>query len=205
MRINPADTAWFAEDCSLLDAPMVRGFMVPKAQDADSLTQLAARLRPDQWLIPLVETAAGWFAAQAIARVPRMLRLAFGSVDFMSDSGIQGEGQEMNSVRTQLVRVSRLTGIAAPIDGCRWPSTMPSSLKATCGVRAASASVSSSASIPGSGRRAHRLCADGGRGGVAASVIEALAADPLGAITVDGKMVDKPIALLAQAILAEAA
>lgn len=36
-------------------------------------------------------------------------------------------------------------------------------------------------------------------------VVEALAAGPLGAITVDGKMVDKPIALLAQAILAEAA
>jgi len=33
-------------------------------------------------------------------------------------------------------------------------------------------------------------------------VVEALAAGPLGA---DGKMVDKPIALLAQAILAEAA
>ena len=36
-------------------------------------------------------------------------------------------------------------------------------------------------------------------------VVEALAAGPLGAITVDGKTVDKPIALLAQAILAEAA
>lgn len=117
VRINPADTAWHADDCALLESPRVRGLMVPKAQDVAGLATLASRLRDDQWLIPLVETVAGWFDAQAIARVPRVLRLAFGSVDFMSDSGIQGEGDEMNSVRTQLVLVSRLAGIGAPIDG----------------------------------------------------------------------------------------
>ena len=83
--INPADTAWHAEDCALLASPLVRGFMVPKAQNPDDLAQLASRLREDQWLVPLVESVAGWFSAQAIARVSRVLRLAFGSVDFMAD------------------------------------------------------------------------------------------------------------------------
>ena len=36
-------------------------------------------------------------------------------------------------------------------------------------------------------------------------VVDALAAGPLGAIAVDGKLVDKPVAQLAQAILQEAA
>ena len=205
VRINPADTAWHAEDCSLLDAPMVRGFMVPKAEDAEGLAQLAARLHQDQRLIPLVETVAGWFAAQAIARVPRVLRLAFGSVDFMSDSGIQGEGEEMHSVRTQLVLVSRLAGIAAPIDGV-------------------SVAIDDAAQLDSDVRRSRRfgfgakLCIHprqvaGVHQGFAPTaaevawaerVVAALAAGPLGAVTVDGKMVDKPIALLAQAILAEA-
>lgn len=205
VRINPADTAWHAEDCSLLAAPMVRGLMVPKAQDAEGLAQLAARLRQDKWLIPLVETVAGWFAAQAIARVPRVLRLAFGSVDFMSDSGIQGEGEEMHAVRTQLVLVSRLAGIAAPIDGV-------------------SVAIDDAAQLDSDVRRSRRfgfgakLCIHpkqvaGVHEGFAPTaaevawaerVVAALAAGPLGAVTVDGKMVDKPIALLAQTILAEA-
>lgn len=204
VRINPADTAWYAEDCSLLEAPLVRGLMVPKAQDAAALAQLAGRLREDQWLIPLVETVAGWFAAQSIAGVPRVLRLAFGSVDFMSDSGIQGEAEEMNSVRTQLVLVSRLAGLAAPIDGV-------------------SVAIDDAAQLESDVRRSRRfgfgakLCIHprqvaGVHSGFAPTatevawaerVVAALAAGPLGAVTVDGKMVDKPIALLAQAILAE--
>lgn len=206
VRVNPSDTTWYAEDCQLLDSPMVRGLMVPKAQDAQGLAALAGRLRDDQWLIPLVETVAGWFEAQAIARAPRVLRLAFGSVDFMSDSGIQGEGEEMNAVRTQLVLVSRLAGIRAPIDGV-------------------SVAIDDAAQLESDVRRSRRfgfgakLCihpkqVSGVHQGFAPSaaevawarrVVAALAAGPLGAVTVDGKMVDKPIALLAQAILDESA
>lgn len=205
VRINPSDTAWHAEDCALLALPMVRGLMVPKSQDAPGLAQLGERLREDQRLIPLIETVAGWFAAEAIARVPRVLRLAFGSVDFMSDSGIQGEAEEMNSVRTQLVLVSRLAGIAAPIDGV-------------------SVAIDDAAQLESDVRRSRRfgfgakLCIHprqvaGVHSGFAPTqaevawagrVVAALAAGPMGAVTVDGKMVDKPIALLAQAILAEA-
>jgi citrate lyase subunit beta/citryl-CoA lyase len=205
VRINPADTPWYGEDCDLLAAPMVRGLMVPKAQDAAALSELAGRLREDQWLIPLVETVAGWFAAREIAHVPRVLRLAFGSVDFMSDSGIQGEAEEMNSVRTQLVLVSRLAGIAAPIDGV-------------------SVAIDDAPQLDLDVRRSRRfgfgakLCIHpkqvaGVHAGFAPTAVElawaervvaALAAGPLGAITVDGKMVDKPVALLAQAMLAEA-
>ncbi len=204
VRINPADTAWYADDCSVLASPLVRGLMVPKAQDVQGLTALAGTLREDQRLIPLVETVAGWFEAKAIAQVPRVLRLAFGSVDFMSDSGIQGEGEEMNAVRTQLVLVSRLAGIVAPIDGV-------------------SVAIDDATQLETDVRRSRRfgfgakLCIHpkqvaGVHRGFAPSaaevawarrVVEALAAGPMGAVTVDGKMVDKPIALLAQAILGE--
>lgn len=205
VRINPSDTAWYDEDCSLLASPAVRGVMLPKAQDVAQLQQLTARLREGQHVIPLVESVAGWFEALALARVPGVLRLAFGSVDFMSDSGIQGEGEEMHSVRTQLVLVSRLAGIQAPIDGV-------------------SVALDDAQQLDADVRRSRRfgfgakLCIHprqvaGVHTGFAPTaaerawaqrVVDALAAGPLGAVTVDGKMVDKPIALLAQAILAEA-
>ena len=202
VRINPSDTSWYLEDCSLLASPMVRGFMVPKAQDAASLAQLAGRLRDDQWLIPLVESVAGWFSAQAIAQAPRVLRLAFGSVDFMSDSGIQGEAEEMNSVRTQLVLVSRLAGIAAPIDGV-------------------SVAIDDAAQLETDVRRSRRfgfgakLCIHPSQVAPihaalrptehaldwARRVLVADAASP-GAARLDGRMVDRPVVLQAQRTLA---
>ena len=116
VRVNPLHTPWHDEDLSLLQAPRVRGLMLPKAQDAAALHTLTRRLQPGQQLIPLVETVAGWFEAEALARSPQVLRLAFGSVDFMADSGIQGEGEEMDAVRTPLVLTSRRAGIQPPID-----------------------------------------------------------------------------------------
>lgn len=205
IRINQADSAWHEDDCSLLDSPAVRGVMLPKAQDVPGLQRVTGRLRAGQHVIPLVESVTGWFEALPLARVPGVLRLAFGSVDFQSDSGIQGEGEEMNAVRTQLVLVSRLAGLQAPIDGV-------------------SVAIDDAAQLQADVRRSRRfgfgakLCIHpkqvaGVHAGFkptdaevawARRVVDALAAGPLGAITVDGKMVDKPIALLAQAILAEA-
>jgi citrate lyase subunit beta/citryl-CoA lyase len=205
IRINQSDSAWHEDDCSLLASPAVRGVMLPKAQDVPGLENVTRRLRDGQQVIPLVESVAGWFEALPLARVPGVLRLAFGSVDFQSDSGIQGEGEEMNAVRTQLVLVSRLAGLQAPIDGV-------------------SVAIDDAAQLEADVRRSRRfgfgakLCIHpkqvaGVHTGFAPTaaevawarrVVDALAAGPLGAITVDGKMVDKPIALLAQAILAEA-
>lgn len=204
VRVNPADTPWHADDCALLELPAVRGVMMPKAEDPEGLARLATRLRPDQALIPLVETVAGWFDALALARVPRVARLAFGSFDFMSDSGIQGDGEELDAVRTQLVLVSRRAGLLPPVDGVSLAIDDVPQLEADI-------------------RRSHRfgfgakLCIHprqiaGVHAGFAPTVaqvqwarrvVDILANSTLGAVAVDGKLVDKPVALLAQSILDE--
>lgn len=204
VRVNPANTTWHAEDCALLELPAVRGMMLPKAQDAAALARLAGTLRPDQSIIPLVESVAGWFEALALARVPRVHRLAFGSFDFMSDSGIQGDGEELDTVRSHLVLVSRLAGLPPPVDGV-------------------SVAIDDTQQLAADVRRSRRygfgakLCIHpkqvaGIHSGFAPTekeiswarrVLDALASGPLGAIAVDGKLVDKPIALLAQSIVDE--
>ena len=45
-----------------------------------------------------------------------MTRLAFGSVDFCLETGIQG-GEQLDFVRAQLTVESCLAGLAAPIEG----------------------------------------------------------------------------------------
>ena len=118
VRVNPEGTPWHADDCELLlETDKLAGVMVPKAEEHTSIARLARHLGDGQELIPLVETVAGHFEAAALARVPRVSRLAFGSFDFMFDSGIQADGEELDAVRTNLVLVSRHAGLRAPIDG----------------------------------------------------------------------------------------
>jgi citrate lyase subunit beta/citryl-CoA lyase len=205
IRINPEGTDWHDEDRELLDSPAVAGVMVPKAEEATSIARLARHLGDGQELIPLVETVAGHFEAAALARVPRVSRLAFGSIDFMSDSGIQSDAEELDAVRTNLVLVSRHAGLRAPIDGV-------------------SLAIDDAAQLEQDVRRSRRfgmgakLCIHPKQVAVvhagfapkpeevawARRVLDALASGPLGAIAVDGKLVDRPIALRAEAILAEA-
>ena len=204
LRVNPSDTAWHTEDCKLLELAAVCGVMLPKAQDPAALARLASTLRPEQSIIPLIESVAGWFDAQALAKVPQVHRLAFGSMDFMVDSGIQGDGEELDAVRTQLVLLSRLAGVLPPIDGV-------------------SLAIDDAEQLAVDVRRSRRygfgakLCIHPKQIAVvhngftataqeidwAQRVVNALAGNPLGAITVDGKLVDKPIAMRAQAILDE--
>lgn len=207
VRVNPEGTAWHADDCELLQSTdKLAGVMVPKAQDPTSIARLARHLSDGQELIPLVETVTGHFEAAALARVPRVSRLAFGSFDFMSDSGIQSDGEALDAVRTNLVLVSRHAGLHAPIDGV-------------------SLAIEDAEQLQSEVQRSRRfgmgakLCIHPNQVAVvhfafapkpqevewARRVLDALARGPLGAIAVDGKLVDRPIALRADAILAEAA
>ena len=53
----------------------------------------------------------------AIATAPGVVRLAFGSVDFQLDLGIEGDRDELLMARSQLVLASRLAGLLPPVDG----------------------------------------------------------------------------------------
>jgi citrate lyase subunit beta/citryl-CoA lyase len=204
VRINPFGTPWYDEDCAVLAQAAVVGVMVPKAEDASQLASLAQSLREGQVLLPLVESVAGHFSAAQLARVPRVARLAFGSFDFMSDAGIRGDAEELDAVRTNLVLVSRHAGIAAPVDGVTL---------ATDDVAQIERDVARSRRYGMGGKLCiHPKQVPLVNAGFAPSdkevdwahrVLAALAQGPLGAVTVDGKLVDKPIELMARAILEE--
>jgi citrate lyase subunit beta/citryl-CoA lyase len=204
VRINPHGTPWYDDDRAVLALPAVAGVMVPKAQDAGQLASLAQSLRQGQVLVPLVESVAGHFAAQELARVPRVDRLAFGSFDFMSDAGIRGDAEELDAVRTNLVLVSRHAGIAAPVDGVTL---------ATDDVPQIERDVARSRRFGMGGKlcihpRQVPVVNTGFAPGEkevewARRVVAALAQGQLGAVAVDGKLVDKPIELMARTILEE--
>jgi len=116
LRINGSETPWYRKDLELLQNPGLRGILVSKAEKFEnSLIQTCTAL--SKVLIPLIETALGFRRARELADCPNVERLAFGHLDFQSDLGINDDGDALLYFRSELVLVSRLAGIAPPLDG----------------------------------------------------------------------------------------
>jgi citrate lyase subunit beta / citryl-CoA lyase len=200
IRINGPDTDWFGDDVALCGLPGVAAVMVPKAEQRDPLHRVA-RVAPGRAILPLIESAAGFDNARTLATCDGVQRLVFGSIDFQLDLGIQGD-EELLFYRSQLVLVSRLARRGAPVDGV-------------------TAAFDDDAALQRDTERARRLgfgaklCihprqVSGVNRGLAPSEAEvtwarrvvAAAQQAQGAaVAVDGKMIDRPVILRAQALL----
>jgi citrate lyase subunit beta / citryl-CoA lyase len=116
VRINGADAPWHADDVDALRAlPAPVTAMLPKSERADIVEAVHARTGAP--VILLVETVAGLVNVRGIAACAGVKRIAFGSVDFCSDAGVEGDQEELDYVRSRLVIESRFAGLPAPIDG----------------------------------------------------------------------------------------
>jgi citrate lyase subunit beta/citryl-CoA lyase len=118
VRINAADTQWFEDDmAAFANHSAVKGIVVPKSADATVLEAIAARAHQALAILPLIESAAGFKAIDAIAAAARVERLLFGTIDFQVDTGISGDGEELSYFRSQMTLVSRLANLISPVDG----------------------------------------------------------------------------------------
>ncbi len=205
VRVNGSRTQWFEEDLATAARPGVRGVMLPKAESAGQVGKLAAALPDGIGVIALVETAAGIVNVRELAGAPRVERLAFGSVDFQVDSGIQGEGEELLYARSRMVLASRVSGILAPVDGVTTDLENPDRI---------AADVDRARRLGFGGKLCiHPRQVDPVNKGFLPSarevawarrVVEAARASGTGAIRLDGELVDKPVVERAKAILARA-
>lgn len=202
VRINAADTEWYSEDIELARHPGVYGLMVPKAETlSPALVQLCKD--HDTVLLPQIETAVGIRELDRIAGTPKVQRLSFGSLDFQVDLGIVGERDALLYFRSQMVLASRLAQLQAPIDGVTVDINNDDALRADADY----------------GRQlgfGAKLCihprqVDGVNAVFSPSesdlawaqrVSQAIAESGGAAVAVDGKMVDRPVILKAQRILA---
>ena len=200
VRINAADTPWFTDDVALCRSEGVAAVMLAKAERVADLAAIGNSLP----LIPLIESAVGFDNLRAIAAAPNVQRLAFGAIDFQLDLNLRATFDELLFFRSQFVLGSKLAKLAAPIDS---PSTAIDDL----------------AEVEADAQRARRLgfgaklcihpkqvavvntCFSPSAAEVdwAERVIAAAAASQGAAVALDGKMIDKPVILRAEAILRE--
>jgi citrate lyase subunit beta/citryl-CoA lyase len=202
VRINGAGTPGHEQDLAAVQGLTgLRGVVVPKAEDPRLLAALREELPASAGVLALVESAAGIEQAPAIARSGAVDRLAFGSVDFALDIGAEETDEALLLARSSLVLASRLGALPAPIDGvtsvttddvasheaavrgrslgfggklCIHPKQIAPAL---AGFRPAQAEIDWAMKIANSGD---------------------------GAVSLDGMMVDAPVRLRAQRILAAA-
>lgn len=120
VRINAVDTPWFDADVAALrtvggDSGIT--VMLPKAS-GDGVAAVVAALGEQARVLALVETAAGVMQAASICAPPQVIRLAFGSIDFSTEVGVEaGDREALLHARCGLVLASAAAAIAAPLDG----------------------------------------------------------------------------------------
>jgi len=202
VRINAAGTPWHADDLALAALPGITAIMLPKAERASDIAEVMQAGIPH--VLPLIETAAGIAAATEIAAAPGVQRLAFGSIDFQVDLGMRDAHEDdLIYFRSQLILASRLAGIASPIDGVTTSIDNTEQLRIDV-ARARRLGFGGKLCIhPKQIEEVHiGFTPDAETVSWARRVIAA--AERGGVVTVDGKMVDKPVLLRAEAILREA-
>ncbi len=203
LRVNGADTAYFADDLAFCQTHAVRAIVLPKTDKA-SLAALRAVL-PDMPCHALLETAAGFADLRDVAKTPGVTRLLFGSIDLMFDLDVGDDDLPLHHFRSELVLHSRAAGLPAPVDGVCTAIGDAEALAADT-LRGRRFGFGAKLLIhPNQVGGVHQaLAPTGAEVAWARRVVEQAAAAHGAAIAVDGKMVDRPVLERAQRIVAAA-
>lgn len=203
VRLNDALSPWHAEDLVWLSAQPVGEVMLSKCESAGQIAAVHARMAPGARVLPLIETVRGVMGLNDIARAPQVSRLAFGSIDYLLDLDLPGPGFALDAAATAIAMASRAAELPPPVAGVTpelEAGRVTGDLLHARGL-GFGAKLCIHPTQVGVVREAMRP--DEQTLAWASRVNSAWqAASSQGAIQVDGRMVDKPVALRAQRILA---
>lgn len=108
-------TPFHEDDVAAAEHAGANAIIVPKAEDEPRFAAIGARTRLP--VLALIETAAGMAGSRAVAHMPFVRRLVFGSIDYCADLGCAHTREALLAPRSELVFASRLAGLPVPIDG----------------------------------------------------------------------------------------
>ncbi len=203
VRVNPAGTPWHEADLAVLGhLPGLGALMLPKAENPQQLDH--AFRASGVPVLPLIESAEGVGQMDAVARAPGVLRLGLGHIDLQADLHIicGPDEVELAPIRLAMVVASRRAGLPAPVDGVT-TATTDAQVLAQDAQRSRRFGFGAKLCIhPAQVTGVHQaLAPTEAECAWAERVLAAQAHARGGAFSVDGKMVDPPVLLLARQIL----
>jgi citrate lyase subunit beta/citryl-CoA lyase len=205
VRVNPAGTPWHEADLAAVASLTGLGaLMLPKAENPQQVEQ--AFRTSSARVLPLIESAEGVGQMDAIARAAGTLRLGLGHIDLQADLGLRcgPDEAELAPVRLAMVVASRRAGLPAPVDGVT-TATQDAEVLAADAQRSRRFGFGAKLCIhPAQVAGVHEaLAPTQAECDWARRVLAAEVAAGGGAFSVDGKMVDPPVLLLARSLLRE--
>lgn len=210
VRMNDVTTDWFASDLAMLRGNQPCGVMLSKCESAEQVSAVRVAMAAEAELVALIETAKGIAKVHSIAESRDVSRLALGMLDLMVDLDVPADSETLRYASSQMVIASRAAGLPQPIASVtpaieehQVASDMRAALAQGFGakmcihpqqlepVRAALQPTLTDADWA---RRILQAWQDSLATGAA-----------IGAIQVDGKMVDRPVVLRAERLIARIA
>ena len=113
VRVNDPDSEDGARDAaSLAGGPRPDAFMIPKVTAADGIRSAQQLLGEDIPLFPIIETAVGLEnAVQIGAASPAVAALMFGGFDLSAELGAEPEWEPLLYARSRVVHAAALSGL----------------------------------------------------------------------------------------------
>lgn len=196
VRINDEATPWFEDDLALLRGAGARAAMLPKAERPDTVAHLRAAC-PGIAVLPLVETARGVLAAEALAAAAGVQRLVFGTIDYALDMDLQGPLATtlgLDAAAARLALASRAAGLLPPVAGVTVAIDDGAQLRADMDRARALGFAAKLCIHPKQLAPVHALLApDAAELAWAQRVLAAAEAAGGAAVQLDGRMVDRPV------------
>jgi citrate lyase subunit beta / citryl-CoA lyase len=205
VRINGTATPWFDADLALARECAIRGVMLPKAESEADIARVMAALPRDGFVVPIVETARGVLNIDAVASAAGVQRVAFGTLDYAVDLDLSGDERGLIYPACRMALASKVAGLAPPIGGVTTEIGDDAKLESDLQFARACGFGAKLCIHPSQLALTHRAFAPTEEEIAWARRVVAAVESGGGAVQVDGKMVDRPVVLKAQAILARAA
>lgn len=201
VRINDALSPWFDADLDLLRSHGLANVMLPKAEWREQIDRVRARIATGARILPLIETARGVRNVDEIATSEGVQRLVFGTLDYAADLDLSGDPLGLIYASSRIAIASRCAELASPVAGVTASIDDEAQLHADFALARSFGFGAKLCIHPRQVAAVHAAFHPSAQEVEWARRVLAAAADSAGAVQLDGKMIDRPVVLKAQAIL----
>lgn len=205
VRINDAQSSWFADDLALLRSAGVRQVMLPKTEWQAQVDQVRGAMAAPARVLPLIESARGVRNVDEIAAADGVLRLVFGTLDYAVDLALAGDDAGLIYPASRIAIASRCAELASPVAGVTPAIDDEARIRADLAFARALGFGAKLCIHPKQVAVIHAALRPTPEERAWAERVLAVAASSDGAVQLDGKMIDRPVVLRAEAILARCA